>query len=360
MSMACVIAGKGFNVKILIAGYFSAFWHEGAWCRALRELGHEVIEFPIRPYFAKNLLGRLQDRFMVGPAIDRINADLLQAVRDAKPDVVLCYRALPLKPDTIHKLTSNRTNARLVVCYNNDNAFGELGNKAYWRLFKRAIPQYDLHLVYRDSDVPHLGKGVPSHILHPHYLPWLHQCLPKDEIVEWQSDICFLGHFEPDRRKNELDVLMKSVPAQYRLHGSFWDQNSQDMAWQGMNTAELQGEEYVKALSAAKIALVFFSTWNADTFTRRVFEIPACGTMMLSQRTETMRSLYTEDKEAIYYDSVEELVDKARFYLANDTEREKIAKAGHERCIESGYDIYSRMREWLAVVDGMQQVKVLA
>ena len=61
--MACVIAGKGFNVKILIAGYFSAFWHEGAWCRALRELGHEVIEFPIRPYFAKNLLGRLQDRF---------------------------------------------------------------------------------------------------------------------------------------------------------------------------------------------------------------------------------------------------------------------------------------------------------
>jgi spore maturation protein CgeB len=79
---------------------------------------------------------------------------------------------------------------------------------------------------------------------------------------------------------------------------------------------------------------------------------------MLSQRTETMRSLYTEDKEAIYYDSAEELVDKARFYLANDTEREKIAKAGHKRCIESGYDIYSRMREWLAVVDAMQQVKV--
>ena len=347
-------------MKILIAGYFSAFWHEGAWCRALRELGHDVIEFPIKPYFSNKLLGRMQDRFMVGPAIGRVNADLLRAVGEAKPDVVLCYRALPLKAETIRELTSDRTHNRLVVCYNNDNAFGELGEKAYWRLFKKAIPQYDLHLAYRDSDVPHLEQGASSHVLHPHYLPWLHRSLPKGETEEWQSDICFLGHFEPDRRQNELDTLMKNVPAHYRLHGSFWDQNSQSMAWQGMNTTELQGEEYVKALNAAKIALVFLSTWNADTFTRRVFEIPACGTMMLSQRTETMRSLYTEDKEAIYYDSAEELVDKARFYLANDTLRENIAKAGHKRCIDSGYDIYSRMREWLAVVDAMQQVKVPA
>ena len=341
-------------MKILIAGYFSAFWHEGAWCRALRELGHEVIEFPIKPYFSKNLLGRVQDRFMLGPAIDRVNADLIKAVNDAKPDLILCYRALPIKPGTVSVLTLDKTNGRLVVCYNNDNAFGELGDKAYWRLFKKAIPEYDLHLVYRDSDVPHLGQDVASHILHPHYLPWLHRSLPKDEVVEWQSDICFLGHFEPDKRKHELNFLMNNVTAKYRLHGSHWAENSQDMAWQGMDTSELQGEDYVRALNGSKIALVFFSTWNKDTFTRRVFEIPICGTMMLSQRTETMQTLYQEDKEAVYYSSAEELADKARYYLAHDTVRNAVIEAGRKRCEDSGYDIYSRMREWLTVTESLR------
>lgn len=352
--MAYAIIGSGFDVKILIAGYFSAFWHEGAWCRALRELGHEVVEFPMKPYFSKSLFGRMQDRFMIGPAIDQVNADLLKAVADAQPDMVLCYRALPLKPRTIHELTSNRLNNRLVVCYNNDNAFGDLGGKAYWRLFKKAIPEYDLHLVYRDSDVPHLGQGVASHILHPHYLPWLHRCLPKEEVVQWQSDVCFLGHFEPDRRQNELNFLMNNLPVKYRLHGSFWAENSQGMAWQGMDTSELQGEDYVRALNGSKIALVFFSTWNKDTFTRRVFEIPVCGTMMLSQRTDTMQTLYQEDKEAVYYSSADELVDKARYYLEHDTPRNAIIEAARKRCEDSGYDIYSRMRQWLAVAESMR------
>jgi spore maturation protein CgeB len=244
-------------------------------------------------------------------------------------------------------------NDRLVVCYNNDNAFGELSGKSYWRLYKEAIPYYDLHLAYRDSDVPHFDN-VRSHVLYPHNMPWLHRVLPENELAGWESDICFLGHFEPDRRKIELDTLMKNVPAHFRLHGSFWKENSKDMAWQGMDTRELQGEDYVRALNATKIALVFFSTWNADTFTRRVFEIPACGTMMLSQRTETMQGLYTEDKEAVYFDNADELVEKARFYLTHEDARKRIAEAGRLRCISSGYDIYSRMREWLSVVESMR------
>jgi hypothetical protein len=344
---------KVLVLKILIAGYYSAFWHEGAWARALRELDHEVIEFPFKDYFANGLLGRLQNRLLVGPAVAKVNQDLIHCVENTRPDIVVCYRALPLSVNTIKRLALGKASP-IMICYNNDNAFGELSGKAYWRLFKDAIPYYDLHLAYRDSDVAHLGKDTNSYVLHPHNMPWLHRVLPENELAGWESDICFLGHFEPDRRKNELDTLMKKVPAHYRLHGSFWKENSKGMAWQGMDTKELQGEDYVRALNATKIALVFFSTWNADTFTRRVFEIPACGTMMLSQRTETMQGLYTEDKEAVYFDNADELVDKASFYLKHDDARKRIAEAGRLRCISSGYDIYSRMREWLSVVESMK------
>ena len=110
----------------------------------------------------------------------------------------------------------------------------------------------------------------------------------------------------------------------------------------------------MKALNGSKIALVFFSTWNKDTFTRRVFEIPVCGTLMLSQRTDTMQTLYQEDKEAVYYSTPEELADKARYYLENDTVRAKIVEASRQRCVDSGYDIYSRMQAWLKVVNALR------
>jgi spore maturation protein CgeB len=347
-------------VKILVAGYFSTFWHEDAWVRALTELGHQVTPFRMRSYFSANIYGRIQDRFLFGPAVNKLNTDLIQRVRELMPDVVLCYRALPVKPETVETLVrEGRACNRMIVSYNNDNAYGQLSEKTYWRLYKRTVPYFDLHLAYRETDLVHLAGSSSAYVLYPHYLPWLHRVLPAAEHIGWRSDICFLGHFEPDRRKYELNGLMKAVPASYRLHGSQWAENSEQMAWQGMDTRELQGKDYVKALNGAKIALVFFSTWNADTFTRRVFEIPACGTMMLSQRTDTMLELYAEDKEAVYYSDADELIDKARYYLNNDAARKRIAEAGLKRCQTSGYDIYSRMREWLAVAEPIVAAKRL-
>jgi spore maturation protein CgeB len=345
-------------VKILLAGYFSTFWHEEAWVRALTELGHQVTPFRMSAYFSRNVFGRIQNRFVYGPAVNKLNADLLEQVRMEMPEVVLCYRALPVKHETVERLVEEgRASNRIVVSYNNDNAYGELSSKAYWRLYRRSVPYFDLHLAYRDADLAHLGSSSSAYVLHPHNMPWLHRVLPDSELSGWKSDICFLGHYEPDRRQHELNALMRAVPATYSLHGSLWGKNSRHMAWHGMDTRELQGEDYVRALNGAKIALVFFSTWNADTFTRRVFEIPACGTMMLSQRTDTMLGLYAEDKEAIYYESVDELIDKARFYLKNDTSRRKIAEAGFKRCQTSGYDIYSRMSEWIKLIEPLRLEK---
>lgn len=342
-------------MKIFLAGYFGAFWHEKAWSRALHELGHEVVEFPMSPYLRGGLWRRFQNRFVWGPAINKINRDFTLSVKKSSPDIVLCYRALPLQAQSIRELLNQKIDQkRTLVCYNNDNIFAVLRDKSYWRLFKKAIPFYDLHLVFRESDLTHLGPNLTTRTLYSYYLPWLHRPLPKQTLSDWQSDICFLGHCEPDRRLNELDTLMRRVPGKYRVHGSLWKKHSKGRAWEKMKTHEVQGEEYVKGINGAKIALAFFSTWNADMYTQRVFEIPACGTLMLAQRTETMLELYEEDKEAVYFSDADELVDKARFYLTHGQERERIAVAGRERCLRSGYDIHSRMREWLAVVETLR------
>jgi spore maturation protein CgeB len=59
-------------------------------------------------------------------------------------------------------------------------------------------------------------------------------------------------------------------------------------------------------------------------------------------------SLFKEGVEAEYFDSDEELQDKIRFYLAHDSAREKIAAAGRERCIRSGYHARSQLEKVMA------------
>jgi len=111
-----------------------------------------------------------------------------------------------------------------------------------------------------------------------------------------------------------------------------------------------RGADYRRALCASKIGTCFFSRWNRDQYTTRSWEIPACGTFLLSERTPAMQEFYREGKEAEFFEGPEEFMDKVKFYLDNDAARKRIAAAGYARVIASGNDIYSRMRQWLADV----------
>jgi spore maturation protein CgeB len=72
-----------------------------------------------------------------------------------------------------------------------------------------------------------------------------------------------------------------------------------------------------------------------------------------------MQEFYREGKEAEFFDSPVEFIDKARFYVNNEAARKKIAAAGYARVIASGNDIYSRMRQWLADVTRWRNEKRL-
>jgi spore maturation protein CgeB len=84
--------------------------------------------------------------------------------------------------------------------------------------------------------------------------------------------------------------------------------------------------------------------------TCRTFEIPACGALMLAERTEEHRTFFEEDREAVYFSSFEEMIDKARFYAVHESERRRIAQAGYRRCLQSDYSIIDRARHALELV----------
>jgi spore maturation protein CgeB len=65
----------------------------------------------------------------------------------------------------------------------------------------------------------------------------------------------------------------------------------------------------------------------------RMFEIPACGTLMMTQYADNLSDYYEIGKEIVIYEDDADLLGKIRYYLAHDAEREVIARAGYERTV---------------------------
>ena len=70
----------------------------------------------------------------------------------------------------------------------------------------------------------------------------------------------------------------------------------------------------------------------------------------MCERTDEMRKLFEEDKEAVYFSDKVEMTQKVRILLKQSGKRETIAMAGRRRCLLSGYDVVSSMRVWDDVV----------
>lgn len=49
---------------------------------------------------------------------------------------------------------------------------------------------------------------------------------------------------------------------------------------------------------------------------------------MLTNWSEDQAALFEDGKECVFYNTMEEMTEKARYYLENDGEREKIRRAG--------------------------------
>ena len=69
---------------------------------------------------------------------------------------------------------------------------------------------------------------------------------------------------------------------------------------------------------------------------------------MLGERTAEHLRLFREGEEAEFFGSVAELEKKCRYYLKHGQERDKVARAGLSRCVESGYSNEDRLHSLLA------------
>lgn len=347
-------------MKILVV----ADWHGSeiyaeVFSKSFERLGNKVECFSWKEYFKhyqysdryetdgnklKSLYYRIQNKFISGPTVDKINNDLLDRVNSLKPDLIFIYRGTHIYPSTLAKIKENQDCK--VFGYNNDDPFSPRYPKYFWRHFIKGVPMYDHLFCYRKHNIDEfkLLGNESSSLLRSYYTKDRNFKIKGAEKV---YDVVFVGHFEDDGRDESMLALLESH-YNVKLFGTGWEKSKhyQDIVRINGDIKPVYND-YNLVLNQARIALVFLSKLNRDTYTRRCFEIPATGTMMISEFTKDLTTLYEPGVEADFFKSKEELINKIEGYMSNPDLVLKIGEAGRERLVSDGHEVIDRAKQVL-------------
>ncbi|MDE5967415.1 MAG: glycosyltransferase, partial [Lachnospiraceae bacterium] len=93
--------------------------------------------------------------------------------------------------------------------------------------------------------------------------------------------------------------------------------------------------EFTKIAYLSKINLHLTIPRIANGISQRCFDIMAAGGFLMANYRDAMINLFEPDVDFVMYTDIEELVEKAHYYLAHDKEREQIARHGCETVIKN-------------------------
>lgn len=343
-------------MKFIVAGSWRFPIYEAAFAQALALLGHDVTRFAWEDDF-DSAVGQWERRMgWVGPASRRMHVKLAEAAVARATEVILLWRGVNLKPANLNRLRT-RTHA-ILASYINDDPFAwqtvpvPWQYRRLWRHFIDTIPLYDVNFVYRERNLEDYKRAGSRHtaLLMSYFVPWLH-APPALIPARFRCDVAFIGHGEDDGRIECLRALFRAG-IDVRLYGdASWTRAMVRRVSPGfVNYGRVDGEDYPLAIAGARIALCFLSRWNRDTYTRRCFEIPACGGLLLSERTPLLESLFQEWQHAVFFDDATSLLLKVRTLLANPNVAARIRHDGYRRVTTDGHDVVSRAREMVHIV----------
>jgi len=275
----------------------------------------------------------------------RLNRALRREALALRPDLVLVVKGTYISPGTL--TTIKRETGAYLVNYATDDPF----NPAHATPdLLASIPRYDLYCSTKRAILDDLRKAGARHAAHVFfaYKPDLH--FPEapatdEERRRFTADVAFIGGADQDRIPYATAVAR--IPGvTLALYGGYWDRCP---TLRSHARGFVVGRDYRLALGAARIALCLVRRANHDGHVMRTFEIPACGAFMLAEDTDEHRMLFAEGKHVAFFDSPEDLAARVRHYLAHDSERQRIAEAGHRHITRGTHTYRDRLAEILAL-----------
>jgi len=318
---------------------------------ALRRIGQEVTPFDIGTYVPRQQqLRALRIRFPFGPLVSRINRDLVKTVETSRPDVLWFDKPTSFTTETMQAV--HAAGARIVF-YVQDGPFGPR-NDGCWSQFYRVYRMADLHCLVREADVARYRSWGLPFIKTMFSFDRLGQYPPPEgwSDADRDRDVSYIGHPHEER-----PAFLRALAGEYRLplsiNGNLWQQIVPSEHLPNCTIGgHLEDTDYREAIWRSKVNLSFVTHANEDDISHKAVETAACGQFLLALRTAGHEELFEEDREAVFFSSIEDCAEKARFYLGRPDLRETIGRRARERAVRCGYDNDTQLARILNRLDG--------
>jgi len=338
-------------MRILLVGT-GEFYHVGAFYnKGLHALGIEHVfldDWKYKQRLNRSIVHRLVYRVLGGGPLGSrgFNRQLLQLARDYRPDVLLAVKGDPIFPETLAQI--KRQTGAVLVNYATDDPFSPVVRT---RDVVDTIPIYDLYVCTKRAimdDVRRAGCREVTYLPFA-YEPALH--FPEapattEEAERFRSDVVFIGGADQDRVPY-FEALLDGVPGlRLHLYGGYWKRYPRlRHCYRGFAL----GRDYRLALACTKVAPCLVRRSNRDGHVMRSFEVPACRAFMLAERTEEHLDLFEDGKEAGYFGTPEELVEKTRSYLTDGEGRARMAEAAFQKVRRGKHTYQDRLQSILDI-----------
>lgn len=109
------------------------------------------------------------------------------------------------------------------------------------------------------------------------------------------------------------------------------------------------GKDHARHLKKGKIIV---QNSKYKEITRRVFEGMMANRLVIADRPDPaaqMDLIFTENEHIVYFDNVDECVDKINYYIANEKERERISNNGYQK-VSKYHTTTSRIQKLLQII----------
>ncbi|KAA8732175.1 glycosyltransferase [Acinetobacter qingfengensis] len=264
------------------------------------------------------------------------NKKIIDKVQGNNYEIVWIDKGIFIKPSTLKYIKDNFPSI-LIIGYSPDEMTQRHNQSAD---FLASLEYYDAYITTKSYAIQNLKKlgAKRVYFVNNAFEPTFHfpRNITKLDIKLLGGDIGFIGTWEQERADSIVFLAEKGLNIRV-WGGGKWLKYKGKYKNLIIEDKGLFSENYSKALVGFKINLCFLRKINFDQQTTRSIEIPASGGFMLAERTAEHLNLFEEDKEAVFFDSNEELYEQCLYYLNHENERESIRQAGYQKCLDAGY-----------------------
>lgn len=305
---------------------------------ALRRLGHDLTALDPLGLIPRS--GKLWNWIDYNTGYCRLQNSLYSAIQqklnciDSSFDIIWVTGGELLGPSLL--LWLKNTYSCPLVLYCNDDPTGPRDGMRFATL-RRSMSHYDLSVCCRDvCELEWLARGSPQVLrVWMSFDEVIHKSMNRCE--DPQPEVSFIGTNIPGENR---DLFLQSLAASgcsLRIFGIRWQRSK---AWNTLRHfyvgTGLLDEAYASQLACSALSLGLLSHGNRDLYTTRSFEIPACGGVLLAERTSEHQLLFEDGVEALFWDTADECSNAAKKFINNPQSLTTIRDRGNSHVLSAG------------------------